>query len=207
MTAMVMTRIHPTLQLTETLSLYKTRASLLLKGLRSDDPERARTAALRLGKLPQFANLIPQALATQETRVQHKHALNVIALEQGYADWAALKHVLEQDCINSLQATWLYPPQCHGFLNEWHAHYEVAKAAHVRVGGYLLTYKRHYFVCTQDYIQTLGLDPDDADWAQLGWDWANPADEATKRRLERKLLKVLLAKVQVQKVSPQKVSL
>ncbi|MEM6430460.1 MAG: hypothetical protein AAF708_14560 [Deinococcota bacterium] len=66
MTAMVMTRtcIHPTLQLIENLSLYKTRASLLLKGLRSDDPKRTRTAALRLRKLPQFAALTPQALST-----------------------------------------------------------------------------------------------------------------------------------------------
>ncbi|MEM6430459.1 MAG: hypothetical protein AAF708_14555 [Deinococcota bacterium] len=39
--------------------------------------------------------------------MQHKHALNVVALEQGHSDWAALKHGLERDCINSLQATQL----------------------------------------------------------------------------------------------------
>jgi hypothetical protein len=199
---MTRTRTHPTIQLVETLSLYKTRASLLIKGLRSDDPERTRAAALRVRKLPQFAALTPQVLATQETRVQHKHALNVVALEQGHADWAVLKHGLEQDCINNLHATWLYPSQCHGFLNEWHAQYETAKDAHMRVGGYLLTYKRHYFVCMREYICVLGLDPDDANWAQIAWDWANPADEAAKQRLERKLLNVLLAKVQVQRVSP-----
>ena len=37
-------------------------------------------------------------------------------------------------------------------------------------------------------MDALGLDPDDPDWAAIGWDWARPRSPAARRRLYARLL-------------------
>ena len=58
------------------------------------------------------------------------------------------------------------------------------------MGGYLLPYKNDFFVCQRAYIQTLGLDPDDPDWEQIGFDWVKPANQDAINRLKEKLEKL-----------------
>lgn len=72
------------------------------------------------------------------------------------------------------------------FLNQWFARYEEARAARARTGGFLLPYRRHFYVCEPEVIRALGLEPDDADWARIGWDCARPADEQAYQRLRAK---------------------
>ena len=83
--------------------------------------------------------------------------------------------------------TILYPSRCHGFLNEWHADYRAARTSLERSGGYLLTYGTQFFIVQRDYIEALGLDPDDHRWERIGFDWAKPADESAWHALNTSL--------------------
>lgn len=72
------------------------------------------------------------------------------------------------------------------FLNRWFARYEDARASLESEGGYLLPFRRQFFVCGADAVRLLGLDPDDPDWARVGWDCVRPADEAACERLRQR---------------------
>ncbi len=72
------------------------------------------------------------------------------------------------------------------FLNRWFSTYEEARKSLETDGGYLLPYKRHYFVCQADVIRALGLDAEDSDWEKIGRDVAHPADEQAYKRLREK---------------------
>ena len=174
-----------TKQTKNTSSEYKIRASMLFKQLRSEDLTKAIEAAKRFQCLPHFSNTSPEEIIAQIDTLQRKHALTVVALEQNYSSWADLKQTLD-----SLQAPTvnLYPSRCGGFLNEWHSSYDAAKAALAERGGYLLPYKTQFFICGCDYITALGLDPEDANWERMGYDWVKPSDKDAWQELFAKLL-------------------
>jgi hypothetical protein len=169
---------------------YKTRAAILLKNLRSDDKSKAEEAALRFQILPFLAGLSPQTLLRATLKL--KHALTVLALENGFDTWADLKRNVEYNdkriAFRNRSYTSLYPKRVSmGFVNEWHAQYDEALAALQEIGGYLLPYKSHYFIVQDLYIEALGLDPDDMDWELIGWNWVKPADTEAWERLNEKL--------------------
>ncbi|MBI4750971.1 MAG: hypothetical protein HY774_21025 [Acidobacteria bacterium] len=168
---------------------YKIQASILLKNLRSTDPEKALTAASRFCRLSHLAQSTAVSILANKEDIKLKHALAVIALENNFPSWAELKHRMEKlDAFrNKNTFTDLYPRRCGGFLNEWYASYETASHHRQQTGGYLLPYKSQFFICTAEYIRVLGLDPDDPDWERIGWNWAKPADQAAWERLNQKL--------------------
>ena len=84
----------------------------------------------------------------------------------------------------------LYPRRCSTFLNDWLADYETAKNHQQQNGGYLLVYKKYFFIVSREYIETLGLNPDDPDWKLIGFDWVAPADNAAFERLKKKLASI-----------------
>ena len=47
------------------------------------------------------------------------------------------------------------------FLNRWFSTYEEARRSLESEGGFLLPYRRHFFVCEADVIKEMGLEPDD----------------------------------------------
>ena len=163
---------------------YKTQASLLLKQLHAHDADAIR----RFEQLPHPITDISQ--------VQLKHALHVIALEHQFDTWADFKKHLDRKEKLRLyretrnQFTPLYPPRCRAFINEWHVDYEIASLELGRTGGYLLPYKNQYFICQAAYISTLGLDPDDPDWALIGWNWIKPANQEAWERLNHQLQEI-----------------
>ncbi|HKQ99702.1 MAG TPA: hypothetical protein VJT09_03450 [Pyrinomonadaceae bacterium] len=171
---------------------YKIKASILLKLLKSNDPEKALGAATRFRRLPHLAALSPRDIVERKESVQRKHALGVIALEHNRASWAELKDYMEkrEALKNRRGYTALYPRRCAGFLNEWYASYEVARGHLEQTGGYLLSYGSQFFICTAGYIKALGLDPEDPDWKLIRWDWVKPADTEAWERLNRKLQSV-----------------
>jgi hypothetical protein len=79
------------------------------------------------------------------------------------------------------------------FLNRWFSNYDQARQDRETVGGFLLPYKHHFFVCKNEVIHALGLDPDDLDWEKVQWDCARPADEAAYQRLRDKRAAIVLA--------------
>jgi hypothetical protein len=78
------------------------------------------------------------------------------------------------------------------FLNRWFSNYEDARRDRESVGGYLLPYKHHFYVCKAEVIQAMGVDPDDSDWEKIKWDCAQPADADAHQRLCEKRASVLL---------------
>jgi hypothetical protein len=57
------------------------------------------------------------------------------------------------------------------FLNHWYSDYAEARAHREAEGGYLLLHRSQYFVTVAEAVRDLGLDPQDPDWARIGWDW------------------------------------
>jgi hypothetical protein len=85
-----------------------------------------------------------------------------------------------------------YQPNLDGFLNRWFANYEDARQALESGGGFLLPYRKHFFVCEADVIQALGLEPEDPDWERIGRDGAQPKDQDAYQRLREKRVRVVL---------------
>jgi hypothetical protein len=68
-------------------------------------------------------------------------------------------------------------------VSRWFSTYDEARESRHAEGGYLLPYRRQFFVTSREGIRELGLDPDDPDWALIGWDWVRPRDTAAWQRL------------------------
>ncbi len=173
---------------------YKIKASRLLKQFRVADGQSSQAAA-RFQQLPQFANLTFADIVRKKDNIRRKHALAVIAQENGYASWGELKHqVSRQEKRMQFRANWdetlFYPEHCIGFINEWYVSYEEARESLEKSGGYLLPYQNHFFLCQREYISVLGLDPDDPDWVLINFDWVRPVDQAARGRLEQALLRI-----------------
>jgi hypothetical protein len=166
----------------------KVRASILLKDLVSSEPSRATRAAERLRALPAFARLSPGELLARREEVRRKHALAVIAQEQGHTSWAALKQVLGEEEPPQLDTEAFFARNRGAFLNRWFSSYEEALASLRTVGGYLFPFREQFFITDAGFLAALGVDPADADWARMGFNWVEPLDPAARDRLERKLI-------------------
>ena len=82
--------------------------------------------------------------------------------------------------------TQMYVASMDAIVNRWFTSYEDARASLQSEGGYLFPYKTQYFVTLREGVRELGLDPDDPDWARIGFDWARPADPDAWGRLKMK---------------------
>jgi len=80
----------------------------------------------------------------------------------------------------------MYVPRMNAVLNRWFTSYAEARASLESEGGYLLPFKTQFFVTLREGIRELGLDPDDSDWALIGWDWIEPKDPAAWQRLKER---------------------
>ena len=78
----------------------------------------------------------------------------------------------------------MYVARMDAILNRWFTTHEEARASLDAEGGYLLPYRNQFFVTLSEGIIELGLDPEDPDWAQIGWDWVRPKDAAAWQRLK-----------------------
>jgi hypothetical protein len=87
--------------------------------------------------------------------------------------------------VESEETLW-YQTDLDVFLNRWFPNYEAARRSLESEGGYLLPYRRHFYVCEDGAIRALGLEPDDPDWERIGRDCARPADAAAYRPLREK---------------------
>ncbi|MGE3171413.1 MAG: hypothetical protein AB7O97_02230 [Planctomycetota bacterium] len=167
------------------LSRCRARARLLLSHLRGADPARARAAAERLRRLRSFAALSADDLLHDRERVRLKHALTLIAVELGHRSWPALTAECAQhtSAAPDLCPEAMYAQRMGLWLNRWFATYAEARASLDAEGGYLLPYRHQFFVTTAEAVRELGLDPDDADWRAIGFDWVRPTDPAAHARL------------------------
>lgn len=158
------------------LNEFKIQASILLKGLHSEDIDKALAATARFQSLPFFQNI---ELHKLKRKAKHKHALQVVALEQNFESWMYLKQ--------TMQDIDLCPSYCGGFMNTWYTCYEKASLHLEAAKGYLLTYKKQFFICEADYIAALGLEPYSSDWQLIAYNWAKPVDPRAWLRLVHQL--------------------
>ncbi|WP_408888080.1 GIY-YIG nuclease family protein [Myxococcus faecalis] len=166
----------------------KVRASLLLKALAADDSAKASRAAERLRVLPGFASLSLGEVLARRDSIQRKHALAVIAREQGHATWSDLKQALEARDAPRVDFERLLSRTGGTYLNRWFTSYEEAAASLRELGGYLFPFREQFFICEPGLLGLLGLDPADPDWAKAGPDWLAPRDAQAHARLEQRLL-------------------
>lgn len=161
------------------IAALKDRARILHR-----DAQRGEPAALaRLRALPELSAgiLEPEAL-------QRRHALSAIAASLGFSSWKHAKGVLEGASVEDAGKL-LYPDAFGGALwNVWFSTHEEASEVRRQTSGYLLPYRRQFFVCEAAFIEQLGLDPSDPDWDRIDRDWARPQDRAAWSRLVGKLV-------------------
>jgi hypothetical protein len=169
--------------MTDAIQELKIRAERLHRRIRARDGG----GLSRLRALPPLRRAADRELLALAGAIRRRHCLAVIAAELGFPDWIGARRVLAGEEAADFGAL-LCPKSCGAFLNRWYARYEDAVAVRKDCRGYLLAYRRQYLVVERDYIATLGLDPDDADWERLGFDWVRPRDVAARSRLYAKLL-------------------
>jgi hypothetical protein len=168
----------------------KTKASIVLKDLRSASPERNASAAARFQKIVLFSNLSVEEIVAARDTVRRKHALAVIAAESGFSSWTALKdhcHPEHPDVPTVFDCASFFGGPRGAFLNRWFKDYGQARSSLAHYGGYLFSYRDQYFICESGFIEALGLNPEDPDWQKIGWNCVEPADAAAWERLLTKL--------------------
>ncbi len=153
----------------------KIQASILLKSLRSDDASIIEQAAKRFLRLPEFSTLSITDILKEN--IKRKHALNVIASENGFHSWTDLKS----------QIRFIIG----GHLNNWFTTYEEAKSYQKTNGGFLFPYKNQFFVCSAAYVRDIGFDPDDANWKMCDFDWVKPLNHRAWQALYREWSKTI----------------
>lgn len=159
----------------------KARARLLHRAVEAGDG----TALARVRDLPERAAEARDLGAT----LKRRHCLAVIARELGFEAWAPLKAVLEGERIEDF-GTLLHRPACGGHSNIWCADYEEARAIRADHGGYLLPWRRQFLVVDDHYIEALGLDPEDPNWARMGRDWVTPREPGARTGLYETLIQI-----------------
>lgn len=170
----------------------KIRAEILHKRLAAGSAD----AIARLRALPEMRRADERALAAMAGDVRRKHCLAIVARECGFSGWEHAHRVLGGDPQETDFGTLLHGDGMSSFLKPWFANYEEARAflddaSRDGARRYLLVHRRDFFVADRHFIESLGLEPDDADWQAIDWSWPRPKDPDARRRLYMKRLTVL----------------
>ena len=120
--------------------------------------------------------------------VQLKHCLEAVAREHGFTGWAHALRVLGGDPEERDFGTLLYPREGAPYPNLWVADEDEARRLRMETGGYLLAYRLQFVVAQRELVAALGLDPDDADWRAIDFDWPRPRERAARTRLYGRLI-------------------
>jgi len=163
-------------------------ARQLQLSLAAEDRATQRMAAVRFASLPQLRNRSLDELCADPTLVNRAMARDVIARELGHVDWAQL---LEAK-IGDLLGVPMYVSAMSFSVNQWFIDYEEAAQALQQGGGYLLPYRKQFFVTSREAVAELGLDPGDPDWQRIGFDWIRPRDAEARVRLAARRYEVML---------------
>jgi hypothetical protein len=145
-------------------------------------------ALRRLRTLAEFRRSSDEQLLESAARVRWRDCLTLIAAEFGFPNWPQAKNTLTGEGVITDFGDLLCPRKCAGHFNNWYAKYEEAAAVRETSRGYLLAFSRQYVVVDRYYIEELGLDPDDAGWVAMGYDWARPKSVAARTRLYNQLV-------------------
>ncbi len=172
---------------TNTTEYIKNHARLLHRAVQAGD-------SAALSRLRKSHGLGLSGNENVRDKVQRKDCLAVAARELGFDNWPQLLKVLSLEDTTNFGAL-LYPKRCGAHSNIWAAGYTEAATIRAEHGGYLLAYKEQFLVVDEHYIRTLGLNPDDPDWAACNWDMAGGNNLHARARLMAKLIQMTLPSV------------
>lgn len=168
-----------------TIDLFKAEASILLKALRDPRRSHALRAALRLRQCRAFHGWTGGRILAQASTVRHRHALEAVAREQGFASWDALKIQAE--------TAGLQPPHSDleraidgiagVHLSRWFPEHGEAAMHRAADGGFLLPYRSQFILVDGETVRALAFDPADPDWSCIDFDLARSADQEARGRL------------------------
>ncbi|MCA9609539.1 MAG: hypothetical protein KC619_28265 [Myxococcales bacterium] len=155
-----------------------------------DAATRGDEAALgRLRRLPELDALDDPSM---RAAVRRRHCLAAVAKELGFRSWPHAKAVLEGIETEDLGEL-MHRTSGGAYWNIWSASYDEATSIRRDHGGWLLAYRRQFLIVDEHFIEHLGLDPEDEDWARIGRDWVRPADRAAWTRLASRAVRARLA--------------
>lgn len=125
------------------------------------------------------AKLLQKAKKKQGQEIALKDAYAIIAKTAGYSSWKEMKDEYESaDVLN--------PPKWSAQWKNWFASKEEA-LKHLTNDSYLIPYRKECFICDSNYIEALGILPNDLDLAKVGHDWTSPKDSNAWERLITKI--------------------
>ena len=124
------------------------------------------------------AKLLQKAKKSKGENIALKDAFKIIAKSAGYETWKDLKDSYEfADLIN--------PPKWSAQWKKWFSTKEEALKFQ-KEGEYILPYRKQFFVCDEDYLERLEIDPKSSDFISLGCDWTTiEAVEIIQSRLSK----------------------
>lgn len=159
-------------------------------GLAQDEREHA---VKRFRQLSTFSSLSADNFEALND-LQLKHALNVVAVENGYESWTELKSALDHAADTSPLAEiteQFYPKNFTTYWNIWFAKYSQAKKVLGEGKGFLLPYKNQYFIVEEHFVDSIGLPHTLPEWNEIGNDWAHPKNVKAWLRLNEMYEKVM----------------
>lgn len=133
-----------------------------------------------LEKLKIKAKLLQKAKRRAGVDFRLKDAFEMLARKAGFLSWRDLRENLDETAE-------FCPAGSSAFWKVWYSNYEEARAHLNASGGFLLPYRKHFFLCEAVYVHFLGVPEGDADLAAVGVNWAEPKDVAAYRRVLEKI--------------------
>ena len=152
------------------------RARLLHKAATEEDP----SALARVRSLEEARELPP-------AEIQRRHCLSALARELGFRGWPHAVKVLAGEAEGDLGEL-MHRSNGGAYTNIWSADYAEASAIRGEHGGYLLPYRRQFFITEAAFVEALGLDASHEDWERIGRDFVQPRDRAAWARITRRAI-------------------
>ena len=133
------------------------------------------------------AEILQHRTQTQNPNIKRRDCLLAVAKQMGFLNWSHAKRVLSGELAEDYGSL-LCPTKCDGHINLRYKTHTEADAVRRDRGGYLLAYRRQFLIVERPYSEALGLDPDDAGWHTIDFDWVRGNGNAVRARLYSKLV-------------------
>jgi hypothetical protein len=160
---------------------FKSKAMVLIDDLASLDTLKVDQAERYFNRFDKYAGLTAKEILNNNN-LKIKDVLNLISQEANQNNFNELKKIIKNPFSNLKKGE---PHQL------WFNKYSEALTYLNNRGGYLFPYEKKYFLCKEDYIILIGLDPEDGDWKKISYNWVYPTNSLAHFRLFGKLLKAM----------------